>query len=162
MFGIGMLTAAGYDLAVRRVPNWLNVAVCVGGLTARAAMGGWTGLGLGLAGAALGLVLLYALFEARWIGAGDVKLFAAIGAWLGPLDVCWAGLIGLAGGGLIAAAIALTGGSQLRAEVVTNLKNAALAMATPHAPRRGKQHMVPMAVALGSAAIGVFFARGGV
>jgi prepilin peptidase CpaA len=161
IFCVGMVTAAGWDLARRRIPNMLNVAILAAGLAARLAFGGWSSLGYGLAGAGVGLALLIVLFHFRWLGGGDVKFLAAAGAWLGPLDVGWAALFGLAGGGLIALAILLRGGAALRAEVATNLKTAALVGASPYAPRRPKSQLVPMALPLAVAAIGVLVFRGG-
>jgi prepilin peptidase CpaA len=156
----GVAAAAGFDLARRRVPNALNLALCAAGLAARAATGGAPSLATGLAGTVLGMALLLAPFAAGWLGGGDVKLLGAIGAWLGT-DVLWAGLGGLAGGGLLAAAVALRGGAPLRADVWANLRLAALTLRAPDVPRRGPDAVVPMAVAFAGAALGVFFARGG-
>jgi prepilin peptidase CpaA len=155
-----MLAAALSDLSRRRIPNWLNVSIFLAGLLAQAVGGGPTALGQGLAGAGVGLALLLPLFHFRWIGGGDVKLVAAAGAWMSPTLAFWSTIIGLAGGGLIALAIALTNGAALRREVSLHLRTAALAMSTPHAPRRERHQLVPMAVALAGAAIGVFLAGG--
>ncbi len=160
LFSAFMLAAAVSDLFQRRIPNALNVTIFLGGLLAQAAGGGPAALGQGLAGAGVGLALLLPLFHFRWIGGGDVKLVAAAGAWLGPTLSFWSTLFGLAGGGLIAGLIALRGGAALRADVAANLKNAALSMSLPDAPRRGRGQLVPMAVALASAAVGVYFPGG--
>lgn len=161
VFALGLTAAAASDLLRRRVPNALNVAILVAGLGARAALGGLSGVGAGLAGAALGLVLLIVPFQARWIGGGDVKLLAAIGAWLGPMGVVWTALFGLAGGGLVAAAIALSGGRQLVAEVAGNVKASLYTLEAPHAPRRQRRYLVPLALPLAIAALGVLWATGG-
>lgn len=161
LFFAGMLAAALSDLRWRRIANGLNVTILGVGLLAQAVTGGISGLGWGLAGAGVGLLLLLPLFQLRWIGGGDVKLVAAAGAWLGPALAFYATIIGLAGGGIIAMVIALWHGPALRAEVAANLRLAVLAMSAPAAPRRAAAQMVPMAVALSGAAIGVFLARGG-
>jgi len=160
LFVAGMLAAVASDLARRRIPNALNVSIFLGGLLAQAAGGGPAALGQGLAGTAVGLALLVPLFHFRWIGGGDVKLVAAAGAWLGPAASFWATAFGLAGGGVVALAIALTGGAAFRAEVTANLQNAALSMSLPSAPRRDRAKLVPMALSLAGAAIGMYFARG--
>jgi prepilin peptidase CpaA len=160
LFVAGMLAAAASDLVRRRVANALNVAIFLVGLLAQAAGGGPAALGQGLAGAALGLGLLLPLFYVRWIGGGDVKLVVAAGAWLGPAATFWATAFGLAGGGLLAVALALANGPAFRAEVATNLRNAGLSMTFPAAPRRERGKLVPLAVALAGAAIGMYFAKG--
>lgn len=161
IFVAGMLAAAASDLARRRIPNALNVAIFLGGLLAQAAGGGPAALGQGLAGAAVALALLLPLFYVRWLGGGDVKLAVAFGAWLGPVAGFWATAFGLAGGGLVALGMFVVGGATLRAEVSANLQNAALTWTVPKAPRRGRGQLVPMALALAGAAIGMYFAQGG-
>jgi prepilin peptidase CpaA len=157
-FGIGILVAAACDLRARRIPNALNLAILACGLCARGVAG--ASIVEGLAGALSGFVPLFLLHRMGWIGGGDVKLGAALGAWLGPLPALWAVLGGLAGGGILAGAVLLFGGRALRAEVALNLKTSALALRLPDAPRRARGKLVPMAIALGAAAW-VVFARGG-
>lgn len=87
------LPAAWWDVRARRVPNWLTAGGLAAALVLRAAEGG---MGAGLAGALyLGVpfLLLWLLFG---VGAGDVKLAAALGAALGPRvgrDAVLAGLL---------------------------------------------------------------------
>lgn len=157
-FGVAMVAAAAWDLRARRIPNALNLAILVAGLVARGVAG--AGLVEGLCGAASGFVPLFLLHRMGWMGGGDVKLGAAMGAWLGPLPALWAVLGGLAGGGVLAGAVLIVGGRALRAEVALNLGTAALALRLPDAPRRARARLVPMAVALGAAAV-VVFAQGG-
>jgi prepilin peptidase CpaA len=160
IFCAGMLAAALSDLLRRRIPNWMNLAILFAGLGAQLWNGGFDGFAQGLLGAGAGLLLLLPLFGKRWIGGGDVKMVAAMGAWLGPDLTLWATLLGCAGGGLLALAIAATGGAALRSDVTVNLTNAVLGQKVPPMPRRDKAQLVPMAVAFAGAAIGVFVARG--
>jgi prepilin peptidase CpaA len=160
LFVAGMLAAAASDLARRRIPNALSVGLLGAGLLGQVAGGGPTALLLGLAGAGLGLALLLPLFQAGWLGGGDVKLVTAAGAWLGPAATLWATLAGLAGGGVISLGVLAAGGAALRAEVATNLKNAALGLTLPTAPRRRASQLVPVALALAGACLGFFVAGG--
>jgi prepilin peptidase CpaA len=162
LFCAGMLAAAAWDMRARRIPNWMNLTILFAGLVVRTVDGGSAALAQGLLGAGAGLLLLLPFFHFRWIGGGDVKLVVAMGAWLGPAMTLWATLFGLAGGGALAVLIAAVGGAALRAEVLVNLQHAALSRSMPSAPQRGRGQIVPMAVAFAGAAIGVFFARGGV
>jgi prepilin peptidase CpaA len=161
LFTGGMIAAASCDLARRKVPNGLNVAILAAGLTARVVLGGSSGFLDGVEGTALGLALLFYPFQAGWMGGGDVKLAAAIGAWLGAKGVVWGTLVGLVGGGGWAAAIAATGGGALRAEVIENVKFTMYTLQAPSVPRRRDGQVVPLAVCLGAAAIGVMLWQGG-
>lgn len=74
---------AYYDVRYRRIPNRLVLATLVCGLAVNAVFGGWAGVRASLVGCvfAFGLMLVMHFFGA--MGAGDVKLFAAIGAIIG-------------------------------------------------------------------------------
>jgi prepilin peptidase CpaA len=74
--------AIGFDIAQRRIPNWLNFAGMAGGLLFSASLG-TAGVYASLLGLASGLGLQLIPFFFGWIGAGDVKLFGAIGAIFG-------------------------------------------------------------------------------
>jgi len=104
------LTACVLDLRYRRIPNILTAVAALGGVIFAAALGGLSGAGLSLAGCILGGALFFPLFALGGLGAGDVKLVAAIGAWLGPLDVMWVCLFAAMAGGVLAVVVALMRG----------------------------------------------------
>lgn len=82
------LTAAWSDARTGRIPNLLTLPVLPLGLLLGALDSGLLGLGSALLGACLCLAVPYVLFRASRgtaIGGGDVKLFAAVGALLGPI-----------------------------------------------------------------------------
>jgi len=96
------------DLRSRRIPNWLVLPFLLAGIVAspwRSDWHGntqgfsWHGLGQSFAGMGLGLLIYGVMFWMGGMGAGDVKLCAAIGAWIGPGQL-FLGLIvtGIAGG----------------------------------------------------------------
>ena len=90
------------DLRSRRIPNWLVLPFLVAGLAVSTWMHGWHGLGQSLGGALLGLVIFGVLFWMGGMGAGDVKLCAAIGAWVGPQQLMFAlVLTGMVGGVMV-------------------------------------------------------------
>lgn len=80
-----VLTAAATDLQHRRIPNWLTFGAWMLAAPVQAAM---LGVGSGLLewtlGWAAGLTVVLPLYVVRGMAAGDVKLMAAVGAWLGP------------------------------------------------------------------------------
>jgi prepilin peptidase CpaA len=77
------LIAAFFDLRTRRIPNKLTFPIFFLGLTWSAANGGIVGFGNSIAASALLALPFVILFLAADGGAGDAKLMAAIGAWLG-------------------------------------------------------------------------------
>lgn len=79
-------TCAIYDLRFRRIPNWLNVAGLSMGLILNAVLLHWTGLLDSGCGLMLALIVYLPLYLLSALGAGDVKLMAAIGAIAGPRD----------------------------------------------------------------------------
>jgi prepilin peptidase CpaA len=76
--------AAIYDIRWRRIPNWLVLTGLLVGLTLNPLLYGWTGLKLSLLGLGLAMLVYFPLYAVHGMGAGDVKLMAAIGAIAGP------------------------------------------------------------------------------
>ena len=68
------------DVRYRRIPNKLVLVTLIGGLTLHTLFGGTHGLVISLGGFALAFVVMFFLHVFGTMGAGDVKLFAAIGA----------------------------------------------------------------------------------
>jgi prepilin peptidase CpaA len=74
--------AVFFDLTVRRIPNWLILA----GLALAILINASQGLGpftQSVLGFVLGIAVLIVPFALGWLGAGDVKYFAVVGAFLG-------------------------------------------------------------------------------
>src|SRR5690606_20016960 len=63
--------------------------------------------GWSLAGWFVGVLFFLPIFALRGMGAGDVKLLAALGAWLGPGPIVWVALFSLVAGGVIGLLVAL-------------------------------------------------------
>lgn len=113
LLALALAVAVVSDLRVRKVPNALTGPAVLMGFALGAFGHGPHGLRLSLEGAALTLPL-YALRGG--LGAGDVKLLAAVGALAGPRFALWTLLgTGLAGG-LLGAAYLATRGLDLRRE----------------------------------------------
>lgn len=104
------LVACWTDYRHHRVPNWLTASVLAAGLVGQSLVGGWRGFEQGLLGILAGGGPLLVLWMMRGMGAGDVKLMAAVGAWLGPELALQALVVGiLAGGAMAVGVIALRG-----------------------------------------------------
>jgi prepilin peptidase CpaA len=111
--------AAMFDLRTGRVPNVLTFGAVAAGVLVAVTLNGLSGLGTSLLGCVVGLALFFPLFALGGMGAGDVKLLAAFGAWLGPVDVFWAAIwASLVGGGM---AIVVGAWSGYLSEAVRNL-----------------------------------------
>lgn len=81
-----VLTAAFTDIRTRKIPNWLTLSGVLAGLVLNTVLGGWSGLALSAEGLLLAFVAYFLLYALRAMGAGDVKLMAAVGAIVGPGD----------------------------------------------------------------------------
>jgi prepilin peptidase CpaA len=98
------------DIRSRRIPNWLVLPFFGIGVVVSIWFHGWQGLGRSLAGAGLGLLLYGIFFLLGGMGAGDVKLCAAIGAWIGPSQLIIALVLTSLVGGVMALGWAAWGG----------------------------------------------------
>jgi len=105
--GAAILLAAAFvsDIRTMRIPNRLNVAALAAGLMFHTLAGAWSGwldaasgpwLGVlqaagrgfleACAGAGAGFALLLLPYLLGAVGGGDVKLFAALGSWIGARE----------------------------------------------------------------------------
>ena len=81
------ITIIYMDIRYRRIPNKLVLATLLVGLIVNTVFGGSQGLLLSLGGFALAFGLMFFFHVFGTLGAGDVKLFAAIGAVIGVSSV---------------------------------------------------------------------------
>ncbi|MDP9055079.1 MAG: A24 family peptidase [Acidobacteriota bacterium] len=94
-----LVLATVVDLHSRRIPNWLTLPFLTAGVIVTTANGGVAGMGKSIAGVALAVTVTGILCWLRGMGAGDLKLCAAVGSWVGPEQMGMALVAtGLAGG----------------------------------------------------------------
>ncbi len=82
-----LLVASVNDLFYRKIPNWLTFSSLLIGIILQSIFRGFEGFGYSLQGVGVGFALTFFLYLAGGLGAGDVKLMAAIGGFLGPKEI---------------------------------------------------------------------------
>jgi prepilin peptidase CpaA len=120
LLAVLLIIAVGYDVTSRRIPNALVFAGATLALFLHSVLPAGSGLvdavpgGIGflksLAGLGVGLALLLPLYLVRAAGAGDVKLMAMVGAFVGPLDAVGAVVCTFIAGALLSLIVALKAG----------------------------------------------------
>jgi len=125
-----LVAAVVSDLRSRRIPNRLVLFGMAAGLLLQATVTpgagllvqpfGALGLTAGAGGLLVGLLCLLPMYALGALGAGDVKLMAMVGSFLGPQAVLGAVLSSLVAGGVLALLWALVQGSLPR--VLHNIK----------------------------------------
>ena len=124
--------AAIFDVRFRRIPNWLVLTGVLLGLGLNSFLWAWAGLRLSLLGLGLAFVIYFPLYLVRGMGAGDVKLMAALGSIVGPAN--WFGIFIVTGllGGILAVGLLLSRGKLRTA--LTNVSFALHSLASLKAP----------------------------
>src|SRR5690242_19877640 len=160
VFSVLLVIACVTDVRWRRIPNALVLMLAITGF----AFSVWVdpllaGLGRAMGGLALGFGIWIVFFVIGAIGAGDVKLFAAAGAWLGPAATWRAALVAAAIGGLLAIAMLVR---ERRARkgfesVMTSISTRSLAVLAPGA---SNSRQLPYGVALACGALVVAWVPG--
>jgi prepilin peptidase CpaA len=102
--------AVVFDVRSGRIPNALTFGGALAALVYAFAAGGATGVFQASAGWVIGAALFFPFFALGGMGAGDVKLLAALGAWLGPAEAVWLAMFASIAGGVLGVAVALSRG----------------------------------------------------
>jgi prepilin peptidase CpaA len=102
-----LAVAVVFDVKSHRIPNWLVFPGALVGLAYHTFSSYGIGAIASLEGLAVGLVAFLPLYIIRAMGAGDVKLMAMVGAYLGPASAFGAVLTVFIAGGVLAIAAAI-------------------------------------------------------
>lgn len=113
--------ATAFDVRYRRIPNWLVAigTVCAFAFHALAPTG--DGTLFALLGLLVGFSALLPLYAFGVMGAGDVKLMAMVGSFLGATQAFHAVLATLVAGGILSIVVAVR--SRMLTQVVLNLQS---------------------------------------
>jgi prepilin peptidase CpaA len=104
------LVACVTDIRSRRIPNVLTFGAAVAGLLFHLATGGRDAGFDSAMGYLAGTAIFLPFFLLGGMGAGDIKLLAALGAWIGPHDVLWLAAYTSITGGVFAVGLGLMRG----------------------------------------------------
>lgn len=151
-----LVAIARSDARTRRIPNRLVGMLAVAGfLASTLVFPGAVGLAGSLGGFLLGLVLWVPLWFLHVLGAGDVKLAAALGAWLGVGGVVTASVLAALAGGVMAVAVLVHRGAvpRLAADVAyvfsaLRIGGVGGGMAARPSPRSHGRTVLPYGIAL--------------
>ena len=159
-----MAVASFTDLRTMRVPNWLVFPYMLAGMAVAIWAHGWHGAAQSLGGFALGAAIFGLLFCLGGMGMGDVKLCAAVGAWVGPSQLMIALVItGLAGGVMALAWAAARGllGKMFAGsgELIVGFGKRGLRPHEEMVLSNPKAHKIPYAPAIAIGTLVSFFAR---
>jgi prepilin peptidase CpaA len=100
-----LLIAAVTDVRFGKIPNWLIMGGMAIGFFGHVSISGISGMLFSLKGVGSGLALFVGLYLIGGMGAGDVKLLAAVGSFIGAEAVFSAGIMAMLLGGLYAIAM---------------------------------------------------------
>ncbi len=98
------------DVRSRRIPNGLVLPFLLAGVATSGWMHGWQGVEQSVLGIGLGALVLGFFCWMGGMGMGDMKLCAAIGAWIGPAQLAVALVVMGMAGGIMALCWAVAGG----------------------------------------------------
>ena len=96
-----LVAAVIIDVRSHRIPNLLCAVALVAGLSLQIVVTGVAGLWESLGGALTGAVILLPFYLSGGMGAGDIKLMAAAGAFIGVSGSVLAALTTLVIGGVL-------------------------------------------------------------
>jgi len=97
-----LLAACVTDWRHRKIPNRLVLVGIAAALLCSALIDGTIGFAQAALGGLVGLGIFLPLYAIRWVGAGDAKLMAMVGLFLGPAGAAWSALYAFVAGGILA------------------------------------------------------------
>ncbi len=154
-----LVLATSTDLASRRIPNLIPLAglLLAAWLALQSPQPSAALLACG-AGMLVGLFLFLPFYMMRGMAAGDVKLMAAVGAFVGPQLALRIALCTFIAGGVLAILVLLVRGRLLRGLANMGLLMQGMVQRSPHAPVAPSFTSVgaiPYAVAIAVSTVGV-------
>jgi len=149
------------DLLEHRIPNALNLAGLILGTGLACLVGGTSGIVYSAGGALVGSAVLIPLYLARGMGAGDVKLMGAAGAFLGPSGALLAAALTLIAGAVLGIAVVLWRLVEPRSPLATSPPaEASVAWRAAATISIARKERFPYAVAIAVGVVATLWLRG--
>jgi len=147
------------DLRFRKIPNGLIAAIAATGILHALVAGGPRAVVASVLGAIAGLALLAWPFSRGFLGGGDVKFLAALGAWIGVVGVLRALLVGSLLGGVLSLVFLVRLTRKERTDVGVALSSFARSgdLAVPAPEELSAARGIPYAVALAAGGAWVLY-----
>ena len=156
IYTVLLVVACVTDVRWRRIPNALVLVLALTGVVFSTVTEPWgQGLVRGFGGLLVGFAIWIVFHVAGGMGAGDVKLFAAASAWLGPTGAWQASLVAALAGGVLSLG-ALVWQRRTREgvqRVAMSLSMLSLAPLGKVAPDQHRKAYLPYGVALACGAL---------
>lgn len=160
-----VVPAALFDLRDRRIPNWITLSGVLLSLALNCVLHQTAGLWFSLKGLGIALLIYLPLYLLRGMGAGDVKLMAAVGAAAGWAN--WLGILFLTAmfGGIAALVLVIWRGRVKK--TFQNVQFIVLSLMHRQAPHAGNPELdvksgralrLPHGVAIGFGTLGYLIA----
>lgn len=140
VLGIGLAATSVTDLYRRSIPNYLTGIQFIAGFGLNIYKDGWLGLSKSASGSMVALAIVWWFYRRGSLGAGDAKLFTAIGAVTGPLAPISIAVYSLA----VASAVALAMGNRRPQDGSQPSQSGAIPMAPVFASATAITYMVPL------------------
>ena len=153
VFTIVLLGAAIGDVRTRRIPNRLVAILAIAGFAFRAVLNGGEGFVIAGEGLLVGLACWLPFYAFGWLGAGDVKLYAAASAWLGPKSAFEGALIAALAGALLALLWMVKTRGMRRTGQTIGLAAGTPGILSPRQDGSGRSSKLPYGVAIAFGAI---------
>src|SRR5271154_2010227 len=158
-----LVEAAVIDGRKLKVPNWLTFHLAASGVAYATYVGGLHGLAWSLAGLIVGLALLMPVHMIGGMGAGDVKLLAGVGAWMGPAIGLGSFVATVLVGGILALAMVVRSGQltkhwamfQTISEEILTIRNPTK-LSQVAAARKPTMLLLPYGIPIAIGSIGYF------
>ena len=132
ILALAMVAVVYWDGRWRLIPNFITLPLLLIGIAGQVLLHGLSGLWVSLTGVALGLLLMLPFYLLNGMGAGDLKLMAAVGAVLGLRWILTVFFFTALAGGLLAAILLLVHRSSFQTSRLPSIEDQPDALTVPY------------------------------